>query len=153
MRSNLILSLTATAFGFGIVGVSAAPMDLTSHAAALQANITAGNLQPLASMGFNQKGLAAIKPAGAGPSQSTLTSNDIRSSVSKMGAVNMIRHPELAGEPAFKQRVVRLEQNGNPRLAPSSFQIMAATEGTQKFVSFLSYSKYGNSFWMGCSAL
>jgi hypothetical protein len=94
MRSNLILSLTATAFGFGIVGVSAAPMDLTSHAAALQANITAGNLQPLASMGFNQKGLAAIKPAGAGPSQSTLTSNDIRSSVSKMGAVNMIRHPD-----------------------------------------------------------
>ena len=92
MRSNLILSLTATAFGFGIVGVSAAPMDLTSHAAALQANITAGNLQPLASMGFNQKGLAAIKPAGAGPSQSTLTSNDIRSSVSKMGA-GIIRHP------------------------------------------------------------
>ena len=65
MRSNLVLGLTAIAFGFGIVGVSAAPMDLTLHAAALQANITVGNLQPLAGIGLNQKGLAAIKPAGA----------------------------------------------------------------------------------------
>ena len=45
MRSNFLLSLTAIALGFGIAGVSAAPID-SLRAGTMQANGTAGFVRP-----------------------------------------------------------------------------------------------------------
>jgi hypothetical protein len=42
------------------------------------------------------KGLAAIKPAGGQSSASDLTSNDMRSSMAKIGTDNMVRRPDSA---------------------------------------------------------
>jgi hypothetical protein len=94
MRSNFMLSLTAIALGFGIAGVSAAPIDFTLQAGTMQANSTTGSLQPPAGVGLNQKGLAAIKPAGGQSIASDLAANDVLSSIAKMGTDNMVRRPD-----------------------------------------------------------
>jgi hypothetical protein len=95
MRSNFILSLTAIALGFGIAGVSAAPINFTLQAGTTQAN-SAGSVQPSAGIGLNQKGLAAIKPASGRSSTSDLASNDVLSSIGKVGTDNMVRRPDSA---------------------------------------------------------
>lgn len=96
MRSNLVLSLTAIALGVGMAGVSAAPIDFTLQSGAMQGNSTAGRVQPPAGLVLNQKGLAAIKPAGSQPSASDLSSKNVLSSIAKMGTDNLVRRPDSA---------------------------------------------------------
>ena len=93
MRSNLVLSLTAIALSVGMAGVSAAPIDFTLQTGAMQGNSTAGRVQPPAGLVLNQKGLAAIKPAGSQPSASDLSSKNVLSSIAKMGTDNLVRRP------------------------------------------------------------
>lgn len=93
MRSNLVLSLTAIALSVGVAGVSAAPIDFTLQTGAMQGNSTAGRVQPPAGLVLNQKGLAAIKPAGSQPSASDLSSKNVLSSIAKMGTDNLVRRP------------------------------------------------------------
>jgi hypothetical protein len=114
MRSNFLLSLTAIALGFGIAGVSAAPIDFTLRAGTMQANSTAGFVRPPAGVGLNQKGLAAIKPAGGESSASNLASNDVRSGIAKMGADNMVRAPDSA-----ENRLVNNLLSGSSKAATS----------------------------------
>ncbi len=94
MRSNLVLSLTAIALSVGVAGVSAAPIDFTLQTGAMQGNSTAGRVQPPAGLVLNQKGLAAIKPAGSQPSASDLSSKNVLSSIAKMGTDNLVRRPD-----------------------------------------------------------
>lgn len=93
MRSNLVLSLTAIALSVGVAGVSAAPIDFTLQTGAMQGNSTAVRVQPPAGLVLNQKGLAAIKPAGSQPSASDLSSKNVLSSIAKMGTDNLVRRP------------------------------------------------------------
>jgi hypothetical protein len=113
MRSNFLLSLTAIALGFGIAGVSAAPID-SLRAGTMQANSTAGFVRPPAGAGLNQKGLAAIKPAGGQSSASNMASNDLRSSIAKMGTDNMVRRPDSA-----ENRLVNNLLSGSSKAATS----------------------------------
>ena len=94
MRSNLVLSLTAIALSVGVAGVSAAPIDFTLQTGAMQGNSTAVRVQPPAGLVLNQKGLAAIKPAGSQPSASDLSSKNVLSSIVKMGTDNLVRRPD-----------------------------------------------------------
>jgi hypothetical protein len=75
MRTGYIPGLAAIAVGVGIVGVSAAPMDLTLSADATHASSTAASLQPPPGFQLNQKGFSAIGPTGGQLSVSALASN------------------------------------------------------------------------------
>jgi len=108
-----LLSLTAIALGFGIAGVSAAPID-SLRAGTMQANGTAGFVRPPAGAGLNQKGLAAIKPAGGQSGASNLSSNEVRSSIAKMGTDNMVRPPDSA-----ENRLVNNLLSGSSKAATS----------------------------------
>ena len=143
MRSNLVLSLTAIALSVGVAGVSAAPIDFTLQTGAMQGNSTAGRVQPPAGLVLNQKGLAAIKPAGSQPSASDLSSKNVLSSIAKMGTDNLVRRPELGREPARKQPVVRFQQGGHRGYGPSTVQmIVTAKSGNPDARLFGTLTRY-----------
>jgi hypothetical protein len=113
MRSNFLLSLTAIAFGFGIAGVSAAPID-SLRAGTTQGNSAAGFVRPPLGVELNRKGLSAIKPAGGQSNASNLSSDDVRSSIAKMGTDNMVRPPDSA-----ENRLVNNLLSGSSKAATS----------------------------------
>jgi hypothetical protein len=113
MRSNSLLSLTAIALGFGIAGVSAAPID-SLRAGTAQGNSSAGFVQPPSGVELNQKGLSAIKPAGDQSSSSSLASNGVRSSIAKMSTDNLVRPPD-----AVENQLVNNLLSGSSKAATS----------------------------------
>jgi hypothetical protein len=93
MRASYIPGLAAIAVGINLVGASAAPMDLNLSANATHASGATASLQPPPGFQLNQKGLAAIRPAGGQLNVSAISSDLGQYSVGRTDTANNLFNP------------------------------------------------------------